>query len=332
MEQAQKDSPFTDEVYDRLSHLSGLEEITGYQYLPVSGDPDSTESDLAMVGFDREDMALLQSCTSDGMLPSYDKMTSQNQLVVGRAEDFEQYFHVQPQTGVLVDLKIFDGTHSQNMQFEIAAVLEQEKNGNNGDKIDMLLLPVASMKQITDCNLLYQYAVRVDDTCERQAETEIGQILSENPRLSVSTLSAAIAQNENFLQGTKLALAAAIVFIGCFSMMNLLNTIVTGILARKKEFALLRSVGMSQKQLSVMVHCEGLFIVFAGLLLSIAVGCGTGYILCGFLRNSFMSYLNYRFPFLITSLYCVFVLLCSVVFTGTELKRQSRLSMMEALK
>ncbi|MFR1368699.1 ABC transporter permease [Eisenbergiella porci] len=60
---------------------------------------------------------------------------------------------------------------------------------------------------------------------------------------------------------------------------------VTGILARKREFALLRSVGMSQKQFSVLVHCEGLFIVFAGLLLSIAVGCGTGYILCGFYGN-----------------------------------------------
>jgi len=42
---------------------------------------------------------------------------------------------------------------------------------------------------------------------------------------------------------------------------------------------------MSQKQLSVLAHCEGLFIVFAGLLLSIAVGCGTEYILCGFYGN-----------------------------------------------
>uniref|UniRef100_UPI003AB52ABA FtsX-like permease family protein n=1 Tax=Eisenbergiella sp. TaxID=1924109 RepID=UPI003AB52ABA len=60
---------------------------------------------------------------------------------------------------------------------------------------------------------------------------------------------------------------------------------VAGILARRREFALLRSVGMSQKQLSVLAHCEGLFIVFAGLLLSIAVGCGTEYILCGFYGN-----------------------------------------------
>ena len=215
-----------------------------------------------------------------------------------------------------------------NLEFEIAAVLDESKIGNNGDKIDMLLLPVDSMQKIAHSNLTYQYVICVEDSLEQQAENEIDQIVSDNPRLSIDSLSAAIAQNENFLQGTQLALAIAIVLIGCFSVMNLLNTILTGIIVRRKEFSLMRSVGMSQKQLSVMVHKEGLIVVGIGLILSVIIGGGIGYVLCSFLKNNLMNYLNYQFPLGITILYCVIVILCSVLITTGALKQQNKLSMM----
>jgi len=196
----------------------------------------------------------------------------------------------------------------------------------------MLLLPVDSMQKIAHSNLTYQYVICVEDSFEQQAENEIDQIVSDNPRLSIDSLSAAIAQNENFLQGTQLALTIAIVLIGCFSVMNLLNTILTGIIVRRKEFSLMRSVGMSQKQLSVMVHKEGLIVVGIGLVLSVIIGGGIGYVLCSFLKNNLMNYLNYQFPLGITILYCAIVILCSVLITTGALKQQSKLSMMEALR
>lgn len=282
----------------------------------------SQESDAAIVGFLQKDMDLIQSCSSDGAIPDYGVMASQNQLIIGRPKDFEDYFGVPPEVGAFVSLKIFDGERSEDKTFEIAAILDQNKIGNNGDKIDMMLLPIASMNEITRCNLTYQYAIRVKDNSEQQAETEIEQILTSNPRLNVTTLSSAIAQNENFLQGTKLALAAAIIFIGCFSVMNLLNTILTGILVRRKEFALMRSVGMTQKQLSTMVRYEGLITVSIGLVLSLVIGGGFGYTLCWFLKSGLMTYLNYQFPLGITMLYCLIVLLCTLTITGTALKHQ----------
>lgn len=332
LEQAQSNSPFTDELYYALRSLSGLEEMTVYQYLPVSNDLQARESDAAIAGFCREDMRLLQSCAFPGTDLDYEKMASRKQLIVGRADDFEQYFGEQPEAGAFVTLKIFDGERRNEMQFEIAAVLDQSKIGNNGDKIDMLLLPAASMREIAHSNLTYQYAVRVDDKFEQQAEKEIEEILTNHPRLNVVTLSAAIAQNENFLQGTQLALMAAIVFIGCFSVMNLLNTILTGIIVRRKEFALMRSVGMSQKQLSAMVRCEGLLVVSAGLSLSLIAGGGMGYLLCSFLKSSFMTYLEYRFPYGITMIYCLIVFLCTAAIIGGALKYMNKFSAVELLR
>ena len=332
LEQAQKESPFTEEVYTALSHVIGIEMIDSDLQLPVTKDLQASESDAAIIGFGKEDMDLIQSCAASGIIPDYETLTSENQLIIGKAKDFEEYFSVQPEAGKVVTLKVFDGAHSENMQFEIAAVLDQNKIGNNGDRIDMLLLPDTSMEKMVQNNLTYQYVISVDNDFEQQAETEIEQIISNNPRLDVVTLPAAIAQNENFLQGMKLALAVMIAFIGCFSVLNLLNTILTGVIVRCKEFALMRSVGMSQKQLSAMVHREGVIVVSVGLILSLVVGGGIGYFLCILLKNSLMSYLNYQFPFGITILYCTIVLLCSKAITGAALRYQSKRSMMEQLK
>ena len=332
LEILQQSSPFTEEVEKELSQLSGVQRIMNDQHLPVSYDLQAMESDAEIVGFEKTDMTLLQSCILNGEISDYEQMATENQMVIGRPNDFEKYFGIRPEVGSSVPLKIFDGEHTKNLEFEIAAVLDESKIGNNGDKIDMLLLPVDSMQKIAHSNLTYQYVICVEDSFEQQAENEIDQIVSDNPRLSIDSLSAAIAQNENFLQGTQLALAIAIVLIGCFSVMNLLNTILTGIIVRRKEFSLMRSVGMSQKQLSVMVHKEGLIVVGIGLVLSVIIGGGIGYVLCSFLKNNLMNYLNYQFPFGITILYCAIVILCSVLITTGALKQQSKLSMMEALR
>ncbi|MCX4269478.1 MAG: FtsX-like permease family protein [Lachnospiraceae bacterium] len=332
LEILQKSSPFTEDVEKELSQLSGVQRIMNDQHLPVSYNLQAMESDAEIVGFEKIDMTLLQSCILNGKISDYEQMASKNQMVIGRSNDFEKYFGIYPEVGSSVTLKVFDGDHTKNLEFEIAAVLDESKIGNNGDKIDMLLLPVDSMQKIAHSNLTYQYVICVEDSFEPQAENEIDQIVSDNPQLSVDSLSAAIAQNENFLQGIQLALAIAIVLIGCFSVMNLLNTILTGIIVRRKEFSLMRSVGMSQKQLSVMVHKEGLIVVGMGLVLSVIIGGGIGYVLCSFLKNNLMNYLNYQFPLGITILYCAIVILCSVLITTGALKQQSKLSMMEALR
>ena len=94
----------------------------------------------------------------------------------------------------------------------------------------------------------------------------------------------------------------------------------------------MHSIGMSKKQISSMIHYEGLILVFTGLVLSLVVGGGIGYALCIFLKNSLMSYLNYQFPFGIAILYCITVILCSSTITETALKYQNKLSVIELLR
>lgn len=330
-EKIQIDNPFTDDLQAALSNISGIEYITAYHYLPVSAELEAEESDAAIVSFSRDDMGLIQSCMADGSILDYDRLTTNNQIIIGKPDDLEKDLNIHAEVGQTITLKVFDGTTDYNMDFEVVAVLDQGKIGNNGDKIDMLMLPLDAMNTLASYNTTYQYAIRVSDDCAEQAEGEVEQILKGIPELSLSSLSAAVAQNKNFIQGMKMVLMVAVAFIGCFAVMNLVNTILTGIITRQKEFALMRSVGMSNKQLFSMVRYESLITVTIGLFLSLLIGGVAGNILCSILKNGLMSYLNYQFPFGIAVIYCVIVILCTLAVTGIALEHQNKMSLIEQL-
>ncbi len=332
LEKIQVNNPLTEEVYKQLKQISGLKKIEIDKHLPASNNLKSNESDAEIIGFYKEDMPLLEKCNNEKSLPKYYDLSSKDKIVVGRPSDFEEYFGFKAKIGNIVTLKIFDGNASKNVTFEIAAVLEESKIENNGDKIDMLILPVESMDRISDANLIYQYVVKVDNNFENLAEKDIEQILLLNPKLGYNSLSSAISQNENFLQSSKLVLISIIILIGCFSIMNLLNTILTGVLVRRKEFALMRSVGMSKSQLFKMVYFETLIVVVSGLVLSIILGGCIGYIVCMILKNNLMSYLNYHFPLMITLIYSLIVIFLSLIISNMSLKHQNELSIIESLR
>jgi putative ABC transport system permease protein len=85
--------------------------------------------------------------------------------------------------------------------------------------------------------------------------------------------------------------------IGLIGVLNFLNAIVTSILVRRQEFAMLQSIGMTGRQLIKMLVLEGLFYVLLAIGLSLILS-----ILSGPLLNKAMSsmfwFFTYRFSLL----------------------------------
>ena len=332
LEQVQASAPFTDSLKNSLRTVSGLEAMTEYHYLPAAFAPEAAESEISIVGFNRDDMDLICACRSSQADLEYNALVEQNLLIVGRPDSLERDYGIRAEAGQTLALTIFDGSDSYQRSFTVGAVLDQRKIGGNSDKIDMLMLPVDVMNDLVSCDTMYQLALRVSDDREARAEAEIDQILKETTGLSVTSLSAAIAQNENFIQGMKLVLTVVVAFIGCFAMMNLVNTILTSVITRRKEFALMRCVGMSQKQLSSMVRCESLMTSGIGLFFSVLIGGGVGAALCSHLKSGLMVYLHYRFPSEIALAYSTLVILSALTVAWAALKHQNKLSLIEQLR
>ena len=332
LEQVQASAPFTASLKNSLRMVSGLEAMTEYHYLPAAFAPEAVESEISIVGFNRDDIDLIRACRNSPADLEYNALVEQNLLIVGCPDSLERDYGIRAEAGQRLTLTIFDGSDSYQRSFTVGAVLDQRKIGGNGDKIDMLMLPVDVMNDLVSCDTMYQLALRVSDDREAQAEAEIDQILKEAAGLSVTSLSAAIAQNENFIQGMKLVLTVVVAFIGCFAMMNLVNTILTSVITRRKEFALMCCVGMSQTQLSSMVRCESLITSGIGLLFSVLIGGGVGAALCSHLKSGLMVYLHYRFPTEIALAYSTLVILSALTVAWAALKHQNKLSLIEQLR
>lgn len=61
--------------------------------------------------------------------------------------------------------------------------------------------------------------------------------------------------------------------IGLIGLLNFINTILTGIVSRQKEFAMMEAIGMTKRQLTRMLILEGLYYAGSTVAVSLVAGC-----------------------------------------------------------
>ena len=137
-----------------------------------------------------------------------------------------------------------------------------------------------------------------DDISEASAENYLADLtandLSELMYESKATLR---AEFEDFQNMFLLLGGLLCAIIGLVGVLNFFNAMMTGILSRHREFAVLQAVGMTNRQLKTMLIYEGLFYamssVAAAFILSLAVGP-----LAGKMLGSMFWFFEYRFTIL----------------------------------
>jgi len=140
------------------------------------------------------------------------------------------------------------------------------------------------------------------DTADEADEAEAEQYLSKLTAGEFSPLmyeSKATARSEfaQFRQMFLLIGGILCAIIGLVGLLNFFNAMMTGILSRRREFAVLQAVGMTNRQLKTMLIYEGLFYamssVAAAFILSLVVGP-----LAGKMLGSMFWFFEYRFTIL----------------------------------
>lgn len=113
--------------------------------------------------------------------------------------------------------------------------------------------------------------------------------------------------------------------IGLVGVLNFFNAVMTSILTRRREFAMLQSVGMTGRQLKTMLVYEGIFYALAALLTSLVLTLVSGPVLGGALTGMFWFF-TYQFSILPVALVTpVFLALGAALPLGLYrlLRRQS---------
>ena len=91
--------------------------------------------------------------------------------------------------------------------------------------------------------------------------------IAEGNNLSVLTRLTAEAEFKEIKTTFSMVGIVVSVILGSIGTLNLVNVILTGVIARQREFAAMRSIGMTKKQLRKLMICEGvLYAVLAGMM------------------------------------------------------------------
>lgn len=115
------------------------------------------------------------------------------------------------------------------------------------------------------------------DTFEKETEgnPEYSQI-----SFSVSNLDKQMRDEKSLFTLLGVFAYGLIVVIALIGITNIINTLSTGMELRSREFATLRSIGMTDKQFAGMVRLESMFISVKALVIGVPLGILISYLLC----------------------------------------------------
>lgn len=125
---------------------------------------------------------------------------------------------------------------------------------------------------------------------------QVAAFVDAYPTLRCHTLEESIRSSQSIYQSLYMTVLGLCVFVTGFGLMNLVNTMLTGIISRKKEFTMLRSVGMSRRQLSAAIRYEELIYNFFNIAIAVLAGVPMGWAVIYILRQAGAFYFQWTFP------------------------------------
>ena len=152
-------------------------------------------------------------------------------------------------------------------------------------------------------------------------------------RISVSSVDDLASELEVGLKNELTRDYGILIFIFLFSLINLVNTLITNLLARQQEFGVFQSIGMSNRQLSKMLSYECLYYIGITLLVTLTVGTVCSLVVCNiFAQVGLFGKLTYRFPVRQMLLFTAALLLVQTVFSVCAVQYTKKLSLVERIK
>lgn len=259
-------------------------------------------------------------------------------VITIRYIDETEYYN--PETGEVYKGEIPEGANYEerilqyrDVEYEVAAlVIIPHKLSYRYYSLDEFVLGAETFIKDTRSNTAMYYAFDTTEGSNAAMETFLSDFTknaqSHYDYESKETYKAEFESFRNmfFILGSVLSF-----IIGLVGILNFLNAVLTSIITRRKEFAMLQSIGMTGRQLKTMLIWESLYYTIGAVVICFALCLATGPLLGAALNNVFWFF-TYRFtvtPILI----CVpFMLLISFVVPYLGYKNLVRQSVVERLR
>lgn len=231
----------------------------------------------------------------------------------------KEYEYYDPDTGKILDPQNIPDDQPyryraktyQDIEYEVAALVTIPHSlSYRYYGADEFIMNDRTFIQDSGTSDIMYYACDVNDESTTGMDAFLSDLTNEQmPQLDYESKATYVAEFDSF-RNMFLMLGGVLSFIvGLVGILNFLNAILTGILTRRRELAMLQSIGMTGRQLKTMLICEGLYYALGAVAVSLTLGFAVGPLLSKVLESTFWFF-TYRFTALpILSLAPIFAVL-----------------------
>lgn len=335
-----ENNPLNDEIINQIKNIDGINQVMELKNLEVSYTYNNETSDDIAGPFSREEADLMKPYMNSGQL-NYDEMVKNKEILIANNDIAKEIFGWKFNVGDKVKLKWYNGEKYVEDEFTIAGDLKN--NISNNDKVSMLeyntgwfLMPEETLEEmmIPGFNLNNRLVISCGDYKNKGAniDNELSTIADNSSLINISTLSDAMEHHKEQYNVIFTTTLGAAIFVIVFSLINLLNTLITNAMARKREFASLRTLGMSKKQVATMIRWDGLYFAIVNIITTVVIGSFSGFILVKIMAHNGLEYMKYEFPLSYLLGYIALVLIVPIVISNIIIKILGKKSLVERLR
>ena len=331
--QAEKplDETMVQEIMD-IDGVKGVEESKNFGVRFDFPKQDEYDNDDTVYSLTEEDARNLAGYIEEGTA-DYDKLMSSDYVLVQGNKNVMEIYGWQFQTGDVLTFHYYDGSQMAEREMTVLGILNEQYSFDHPDLIGWFVMPEQAILDFVSYDTLNSDLLV---STEPEKEAAVGEVLedmvAERAELTMDTLAERKirdAQSVSTLFGTISGLAA---FIMMFSILSMMNTLITNIVTRKQELAMLESIGMAKGQMQRMLLGESLMLVLATVGVTMTIGTLCGYALSKILYQMGAYYMAFQFPAVYALIYALVLIAVPLTIIFVSMKSFSKEALVERLR
>lgn len=306
LENVRKENPLGEELQKEIKQIDGVTEVRTRSLVAANEKKQEKQESCSVVVLNREEFeAYAKGANIIGTL-DYDSLTKENGIAYTWSYFMEQSgYHV----GQKIELEFLDGDSTVSYTGTL-------KGSFSNLEADWVITEDTWKNLGLSDNTVGSVWVDCDTKDEKKVENAIKELITGAEHVELTTWENTVKQVEmgtGMMQG---GIYGVLAILGSIGFMNMANTIITGVITRKRELGILQAVGMTNRQLNQMLQLEGIIFSAGTVLVSLIVGCPLGYALFCYAKKKSIYGLNeYHIPMIEIGIMILIIVLLQCILS-----------------
>ena len=231
--------------------------------------------------------------------------------------------------GDMLPYKILDdeGKLAKNGEIEIALRTKELPLGGMFENDSNVVL-IVSDEKMEEFNYSIQ-SMYINAENPSKLQEEIIKIDNTN-KSNIYNIEEQVKQEKNMVLIISIFLYGFIAVISIIGITNIFNTITTNMALRNREFAILKSIGMQDKEFNRMINYESLIYGIKSLIIGIPIGLILSYLIYRTMGEIYLT--EYKFPTIPIIISIVFVMAIIFITMNYAVRKTKKQNIIETIR